>query len=185
MISYIKGTVLEKSNNFLIIENSGIGYKVYPTPDLLIKQTGEHIQAYIYHRVSEDDESLFGLPDLATLTFFELLISVSGVGPKMALGMLSHASPQVLSGAIASGDSTFFTRMSGVGKKTAERIIVELKSKLAADFTPHTQSSSATYDALISLGYSILEARNALTDINPELSENDQLKAALKILSKK
>lgn len=182
MIAYIKGKILGKGSQFVIIENNGLGYKVFVTPNLLLKSVGEEITSFIYHKSSDDGQTLFGMEDLESLQFFEMLITVNGVGPKMALNMLSHATPKILQNAIASGDTAFFTQMSGVGKKTAERIILELSGKLSDSEIPANMSSN-TYNALLSLGYSSSEARGAMQKVDQSAPESDQLKQALKQLS--
>src|SRR3989338_10181930 len=132
MIAYLKGTILEKGLTYIILENLGVGYKVFVTPDVLSKQMGDEARLFTYHKTSEDGQSLFGLPDFATLQFFEMLITVSGVGPKVALAILSTAKAEAVKDAIARQDAGIFTRIAGVGTKTAEKIIVELKNKVGA-----------------------------------------------------
>ena len=130
MISYLKGIVLEKGLTYIILENGGLGYKVFVTPETLEFKTGEPVALFTHMKVADDGQSLFGLPDFATLQFFELLITVSGVGPKVALAILSAARVEAVRQAIANQDAAVFTRISGVGNKTAERIIVDLKNKV-------------------------------------------------------
>jgi holliday junction DNA helicase RuvA len=184
MISFISGKVLEKTNSFLIVENQGIGYKILVTPDILEFGIGESISLYTYLKVSEDAQTLFGLPDFDSLQFFELLISVTGVGPKMALTILSAAQIDMLREAIAHQDIAIFTRMSGVGKKTAEHIILELKNKVLPTGTLEGPSgSSDVYDALIGLGYSAGEVRVILPKLDTSQAMEGQLKEALKLLA--
>lgn len=183
MISYLKGAVLEKGPNFLVLENQGIGYKVLVTPEGLEHKKGDEVALYTYHKVSDDGQTLFGVADFATLQFFELLITVTGVGPKMALAVLSAAKTDTLRQAIANQDSEIFTRMSGVGKKTAERIILELKNKMGAQEAGGS-SGSDIYDALLALGYSAKEIRNVIPKIDPSLHAEGKLKLALQLLSK-
>ncbi len=185
MIAYLKGNILQRTNNFLVVENSGIGYKILVTPDVLEKgSVGSEIELYTHHKSGDDGQVLFGMPDFATLQFFDLLITVTGVGPKMALAIVSAAKTETLRQAVGSGDSAIFTRMSGVGKKTAERIILELKNKIQASGLPGaTDGHSDVYDALINLGYNTKEVR----DILPKLQSadmSDQIREALKMLGK-
>jgi len=91
MIAYLKGTILEKGLTYLVVENNGIGYKVFVTPDTVSKNIGEEVALFTYHKVAEDGQALFGLPDFASLQFFEMLITVSGVGPKAALAAATAA----------------------------------------------------------------------------------------------
>lgn len=188
MISYLKGKILEKTVNYLILENNGIGYKVFVTPEILESRIGDEIFLYIYHKVSEDGQSLFGLKDFNTLQFFELLITVSGVGPKAALSILSAASADAVKDAISRQDTGVFTRISGVGTKTAEKIIVELKGKVGK-FTTETsagtgQSSMETFDALIALGYKQGEVRGVINKLDSTKTTGEQIKEALKLLGK-
>lgn len=185
MIAYLKGNILQKTTNFLVVENNGIGYKILVTPEVLEKgSVGSEIELYIHHKSSDDGQVLFGMPDFATLQFFDLLITVTGVGPKMGLAIVSAAKIETLRQAIGSGDAAIFTRMSGVGKKTAERIILELKNKIQEAGLPGTtETHSDVYDALINLGYNAKEVR----DILPKLQSadmSDQIREALKILGK-
>lgn len=184
MIAYLKGHILEKTLQFLIIEKNGLGYKVFVTPELMEHPTGSEIEIYTHLRTNDDGQTLFGLPDFNTLQFFEMLITVSGVGPKVALGILSAAKPATIEQAIANNDSEMFTRMSGVGKKTAERIILELKTKIGVLADKTSSGSSDIYDALLNLGYSSREIREALQKLDNTSSTEDQLKAALKMLSR-
>ena len=131
MISYLKGIILEKGLTYIILENNNIGYKVFVTPETLEAKIGDTAALYTYHKSGEDGQALFGLLDFESLQFFELLITVSGVGPKVALAILSSARVESIRQAIANQDAAVFTRISGVGLKTAEKIIVELKSKIA------------------------------------------------------
>jgi holliday junction DNA helicase RuvA len=184
MIAYLKGKILEKGLTYIILENQGIGYKVFVIPDVLSQSIGSEIVLYIYHKVADDGQSLFGLPDFAALQFFEMLITVSGVGPKVALAILSAAQVDAVKQAIAAQDSAIFTRISGVGLKTAEKIIVELKNKVGA-LGVSANASSEIFDALLALGYNQREVREMINKLDPSLSTQDQLKQALKVLGKK
>ncbi len=185
MIAYLKGKILQKGTNFLLMENSGLGYKVLVTPPVLEAKLGQEVELYTYLKVSDDAQTLFGLPDFPSLQFFELLLTVSGVGPKVALNIISAAKIELLEQAIVNQDSEIFTRIAGVGKKTAERIILELKNKIiGVGFTGTGAGSSDIYDALINLGYSHREVRNVIGAIDRTESAGDQLKQALKLLSK-
>lgn len=184
MISFLKGKIIEKTTTFLILENQGLGYKVFVTPEILEKPLNSELSLYTYLKSSDDGQTLYGLPDFSTLQFFEMLITVSGVGPKVALGILSAAKPATIEQAIANADAEMFTRMSGVGKKTAERIILELKSKVGSLGVASPVGTSDIYDALINLGYSAKEVREALQKLDSNSSTEEQLKLALKLLGK-
>lgn len=184
MIAYLKGKVLEKSSNYIILENNGLGYKVFVTPEILESRVGETVSVFTYLKVSEDSQALFGLPDFETLQFFEMLITVSGVGPKVALAILSAARVDSVRQAIISQDAGIFTRISGVGTKTAEKIIVELKNKVGVLDVPGAKTASEVFDALLALGYSQREVREVIGKLDVSLSQSEQIKQALKILGK-
>lgn len=186
MIGYLEGSVVYNSLNYTIVNVGGVGYKVFAVPQLLEIPHGQAIKLFIYHKSSDDGQSLFGFPDIASLHFFELLLTVSGVGPKIALSILSSGDMNTLKEAIARQDSPFFGQMGGIGKKTAERIIVDLKDKigLLAGEGNSTSGSSDVFDALVGLGYSTNEARKVLTEIDRSTPMETQLKQALKLLSK-
>lgn len=185
MIAYLKGKILEKSLNYLVVENNGLGYKVFTTPEILESKIGTEVQLYIYHKSTDEGQTLFGVPDFKSLQFFELLITVTGVGPKMALTIISAAKIETLQQAILSGDAGMFTRMSGLGKKTAERIILELKSKVSGGML-ETGGKMETdlYDALLALGYNPREVREVMSKVDGTQTMQLQIKDALKLLSK-
>ncbi len=187
MIAYLKGNILEKTANSIILENGGIGYKVFVLPEILELHIKDSIALYIYHKVSEDGQSLFGLPDFVTLQFFELLITVSGVGPKVALAILSAAKVDAVKQAILSQDPAIFTRISGVGLKTAEKIIVELKTKMGSleSVSGLGVSSSEVFDALLALGYNQREVRDVVGKLDGGLPTQEQVRQALKLLAGK
>lgn len=184
MIAYLSGKILQKTNNYLILEQSGVGYKVFVTPEILESQIGANLSLYIYHKSGDDGQTLFGMPDFESLQFFELLISVTGVGPKMALTIISSSKTDILQQAIVNGDSDIFTRMSGVGKKTAERIILELKNKIGGVLTGASGGGSDLFDALIALGYNPREVRDAVAKVDSSQDTAAQIKEALKLISK-
>ncbi len=175
---------MEKGLSFLIVENQGIGYKVFVTPEVLENKIGDSVKFFTYHKISEDGQSLFGLPDFATLQFFELLITVSGVGPKVALSILSAARVDAVKQAIAGQDAGMFKRISGVGTKTAEKIIVELKDKVLADSGQRTVASSEVFDALLALGYNQREVREVIGRVDSATGQGEQIKQALKFLGR-
>lgn len=186
MIAYLKGKILQKSTHYIVLLNGDIGYKVLTTPEVLEKMIGSEVELYIYHKSGDDGQVLFGMPSFDNLQFFEMLISVTGVGPKMALTIVSAAKMDVLQQAIMNSDVEIFTRMSGVGKKTAERIILELRSKITSGGLIQSSefAGSDIYDALNSLGYNPREIRDTLPQLDTTADTASQLKQALKILSK-
>ena len=184
MIAYLKGKILEKGLTYIIVENGGMGYKVFVTPDALTKSVGDDIALYTYHKVTDDGQALFGLPTFSDLQFFELLITVSGVGPKMALAILSAGQVESIKKAIANQDAGIFTRISGIGSKTAERIIVDLKNKVGAGGSG-SGASSEIFDALLALGYNQKEVRDVINKVDHTKTQELQLKQALQMMSKK
>lgn len=186
MIAYLQGKVLQKTTQYILLENAGIGYKIFVTPEVLDKTLGSEVELYIYHKSADDGQTLFGMPDFDSLQFFEMLISVTGVGPKMALTIVSAAKIDLLQQAIVNADTEIFTRMSGVGKKTAERIILELKNKVtsAGLLEGSNAAGSDVYDALAGLGYNPREIRETLPQLDPAADTATQLKQALKLLSR-
>lgn len=183
MLAFLRGTILEKGLNYLIVENQGLGYKVFVTPEIMQKPIGEEAALYVYHKVSEDGQSLFGLPNFQALQFFELLITVSGVGPKVALAILSSATVDSVKQAIGSQDAGLFTRISGIGNKTAERIIVDLKNKVGSLSTGGGEGVEV-FDALLALGYNQREARDVLNKIDRSLTAAEQIRQALRLLGR-
>ena len=182
MIAYLKGKILEKTPSYIIVENGGIGYKVFSTPDVLGKSIFSEVALWTYHKVSEDGQALFGLTDFGSLQFFELLITVSGVGPKMAMSILSAGQVDSIKQAIANQDAAIFTRISGIGSKTAERIIVDLKNKVGS--ADGGGASSEIFDALLALGYNQKEVREVINKVDHSKPQEQQLKQALQLLSR-
>ncbi len=186
MISYLQGAILVKTATYIIIENQGIGYKVFVTPEILELNVGDQVAVYTHHKVAEDDQALFGVPDFVSLQFMEQLLTVSGVGPKVALAILSSAKTEAIKQAIVSQDAGIFTRISGVGLKTAEKIIVELKNKIGLLETVSEIGSSANevFDALLALGYKTREVRELVGKLDQTLSTQDQIKQALRLMNR-
>src|SRR5512140_3237923 len=122
MIAYLKGKLINKGKNYIIIDVADIGYQVFVNPVMYAELTiGDVLEIYIHHNVREDAETLYGFKNLEELEMFELLLSISGVGPKSALGVLSIAKVEDIKSAIVRGDATMLTKVSGIGRKTAER----------------------------------------------------------------
>ena len=188
MIGSIKGKITHKSANYIILETGGIGYKVFaPQVFLVTWKPGQDLSIMVYTHVREDQITLFGFQTLPQLEFFEMLLTVSGVGPKSALAIMSLASIDMIKSAIVSEDPSVFTKVSGIGRKTAERVIVELKEKLKTevDAAPVAKEHSEAMDALIALGYSQQESRDALKTVPKDVVNlQAKVKIALKALSK-
>ena len=192
MISYLEGKILEKNEKFFTINVNGVGYKVFSHIGVLekIPQAGRDAIVWAHLYVREDALDLYGFLDRDELEFFEVLISISGIGPKSALGILEVAPVASLKQAIVSEDETFFTEVSGVGKKTAQRLILELKNKLSKTVTPvkgsDSQQMGEALEALISLGYNQRDARRSLQEISKDIKGVEaKVKAALKLLGKR
>jgi holliday junction DNA helicase RuvA len=186
MIGYIKGRIIGKDESHILVETNGIGYLVSTVPAVLEKEIGSEAEVFTYLQVREDALNLFGFLTKAELSFFELLISVSGVGPKMALTILSSGENDLIKQAIVSEDIAVFTKIGGVGRKTAERIVVELKEKLGA--LTHSEGMHATGSedlllALENLGYSRKEIKDVLVKLDHSLNSEEKLRQALKLLS--
>ena len=187
MIGSITGKIQYKGMNFLIIEAGGVGYKVFVTPPQHFESKVDSSARFVIHTyVREDQITLYGFPTINELEFFELLLTVSGVGPKSALGIMSVSSLDMIKSAIASGDAGLFKKVSGIGTKTAERVIVELREKLKSqgNATPQAAEHTEAVDALMALGYKEQQAREALKDIPETKTIQDKIKLALKALQK-
>jgi Holliday junction DNA helicase RuvA len=192
MIGSIKGKIILKTEKFLIVETAGVGYKISVSPDTLskIKKTGEEISLWIHTHVREDILDLYGFLDYSELEFFEMLINVSGIGPKGALSILGITSIETLRKAIGTGDTSYLTKISGIGKKTAEKIVLELRDKISDKMKNEKGGSSLqgeldVLEALKSLGYSQNQAREALKKVPTDLNTNAKIREALKILGGK
>jgi len=174
----------------LILEAAGVGYRVSVSPDTLSKAKPDvETFLFIHTHVREDALDLYGFLDHAELEFFEMLISVSGIGPKGALSILSIATIDTLKRAITTGDTSYLTKISGIGKKTAEKIVLELRDKIKGGVDGQSEETLKgeldALEALKSLGYSQGEAREALKKVTAEVSTNTKIKEALKVLGGK
>ena len=187
MISFVSGTVIEKAARSAIIEVAGIGYKVWATEDTLRKlKVGAQTKLRTHHAVREDTEELFGFIGEEDLKLFELLLGVPGIGPKTALNILNVATPETLRRSIQSGETVYLTKISGIGRKTAEKIVLELREKLgASEEGEGLKEEVDALEALKSLGYSHAEAREALKGVPKEFSgTSDPVNHELKMLGK-
>ncbi|MFL8711987.1 Holliday junction branch migration protein RuvA [Clostridioides sp. GD02377] len=197
MYSYIKGTIEEIYIDNIVIENNGIGYKVNVSSNTIMNlQVGEAAKIYTKLIVREDDMSLCGFVSREELKMFELLTSVSKIGPKVALSILSFASPAQLGAYILSEDIGKLSKAPGVGKKTAERIVLELKDKVDKnniEFEPTLLSQKPTLisqdesvDALVALGYTLSESKDAVQKCKKDGMDTEAIikKALTYIMSK-
>ncbi len=190
MIAHLFGEIQEKFGNSIIIDVGGVGYEMMvSTPDFESVNLGEKKKFFTFHQVRENAEELYGFSSLAAKKIFELLISVQGIGPKAALAILSLAEAEEVRNAIANADAAFISKASGVGKKSAERIIVDLRDKVGipshygateAKFKKIDEANDEALDALIALGFPLKEATAALKNVDPSLSVEERVKLALK-----
>lgn len=192
MIARIEGTIIHKTDKFLVVDVSGVGYKVFVTTDTIGSvEQGAPGAFWTYTAVRENSLDLYGFASMEEMSFFELLLDVSGIGPKSALGILAVASIDTLKKAIATGDTSYLNKVSGIGRKTAEKIVIELRDKLQAHkgedgATSTLRGDSDVVEALKSLGYSQNDARDALKEIPSTIEgTNARIKQALKILGSK
>lgn len=188
MIGSIRGKIILKTEKFLIVETGGVGYKINVSPDVLskTKKIGDTLFLFIHTHVREDALDLYGFLERPELEFFEMLINVSGIGPRSALAILGIASIETLKKAIGTGDTSYLTKISGIGKKTAERIVIELRDKMGTDLSGASlQIELDALEALKSLGYGQNEAREALKKVSPDANTNTKIREALKILGGK
>ncbi len=192
MIAQLEGFVIHKNLRFIILDVNGVGYKITIGADAFEKinriGTKDKIRFWTHLAVREDALDLYGFVEEEELRFFEMLIGISGIGPKTAIGILSSATLGTLRSAIASGDSSHLTKVGGIGKKNAEKIVLELKDKIGAteeEKASLLQGESDVMEALISLGYSQKDARDALKKAPKEGATGEKIKHALKVLAGK
>jgi Holliday junction DNA helicase RuvA len=192
MLYSVSGKLALKADHFVVVEAGGLGLKVIASGRTIaaFPKPGEAVKLFSYLYVREDALDLYGFLTEKELIFFEMLISVSGVGPKSALAILDITSLDELSAAIKEGRPDLLTRASGIGRKTAERVIVELRTKVQSAksglVVEKMDTDADLIDALTGLGYRREEARGALAKVDPKLrGMEERLKAALALLSKK
>jgi len=192
MIAQLKGVVAEIIGNSVILFVSGVGYKIYTTAEVIKKirkLKDKEIILKTHLAVRETSLDIYGFLDSEELRFFEMLISISGIGPKSAIAILNVTDTETLKKAISSGESSYLIKVSGIGKKNAEKIIIELRDKLGTtENLKDTETLTGeidTLEALQTLGYSQKEAREAMKKIEKNISgSKNLLKEALKILGK-
>jgi len=191
MIAYLSGELQIKGENFVVVKNNGIGYKVFAPAEVCLKaKAGEELELFTYQHVREDALQLFGFAKPNDLRLFEQLISISGIGPKTAMNVFSEAKAEDIIAAIVSGDASILKRVSGIGAKTAERIILELKNRVFAGVELGALKSREEFGAdedaviaLTSLGYSAAQAKDALKRVDATVTDLSQrVKAALKLI---
>lgn len=188
MIAHVSGVVAEKFANAVIVDVHDVGYEVnVAAGDFERALLGEPVKFYTYHHIREQSQELFGFSSLAAKKLFELLITVQGVGPKAALAILSLGDSELVRNAIANSDSGFVAKASGVGKKIAERVVVDLSDKVGLAVTVAHATGAASVpagdealEALMALGYSLNDAIAALEAVPTTLSTAERVTQALK-----
>ena len=192
MIAHIRGELVEKVGSSVIIDVAGVGYEVTLTSIDFEKWTlNENVKVFTYHHIREQSEELFGFSSLEGKKVFEMLITVQGVGPKGAMAVLSLAPIEEVRNAIANADASFVSQASGVGKKTADRVIVDLKDKVGLPAyygrkagnslgEEGRQDGDEALEALIALGYTLNDASKALAGIDLDLPTAERIRLALK-----
>lgn len=191
MIAHVKGIVTEKMLTSVIVDVQGVGYEVnVAVGDYDQATLNDEIKFYTYHHIREQSQELFGFSSLAAKKLFELLITVQGVGPKAAMSILSVGDSESVRNAIANSDSAYVAKASGVGKRIAERVIVDLLDKVGlplrydnsslTGLSQQVNHSDEALEALMALGYNLADATKALEGISTELSTADRVTQALK-----
>ena len=189
MIARIEGILVEKFAGSVIVDVHGVGYELnVPTGDFESALLSEKVKFYTYHHVREQAEELFGFCSLAAKKLFELLITVQGIGPKAALAILSLGGAETVRNAIANSDSKYITGASGVGKKSAERVVVDLADKVGLPTSygqtnlvqTQLDTNDEALEALMALGYTLADATKALDGVDTKLSTNQRVTMALR-----
>lgn len=190
MIAYVKGQIIEKTLNSVVVDVMGVGYEIFTTTrDAELATINSEQKFYTYHSVKENSEELYGFSTLAAKRLFELLITVQGIGPKAALAILSLDEVEVVRNAIATANASFIAKASGVGKKSAERITVDLRDKvgLPSYIATNSQPTASTpmagdeaLDALMALGFNLADASLFLSDVPTDLPAGERVRLALK-----
>lgn len=190
MIAHVFGTVAEKFGSSVIVDVSGVGYEINVSAnDYDAVTLNQAVKFFTYHHIREQSQELFGFSSLAAKKLFEMLITVQGVGPKAALSILSLGDAESVRNGIANSDSAYLSGATGVGKKTAERIVVDLSDKVGMPIVYRQQSGGAqtelntsdeALEALIALGYTLSDATKALENIDTTLSTSQRVREALR-----
>lgn len=191
MIAHVAGIVAEKFNGSIIVDVHGVGYEVnVAAGDYDAALLNESVKFYTYHHIREQSQELFGFSTLAAKKLFELLITVQGVGPKAALAILSLGNAEEVRNALASSDSAYITKATGVGKRIAERVVVDLSDKVGLPLRSDNNTltgisqplahTDEALEALMALGYNLNDATVALEGVPTDLSTADRVTQALR-----
>ena len=181
MISRLRGTAVGRSGDRIVLDVGGVGYSLAVTPTASrLAEGGGEVALETYLHVREDALQLYGFGEPAERELFEHLLAVSGVGPKVALAIVSGSPPADLRRAIALEDTAQFEAIPGIGKKTAQRVVLELKEKLGTVTEPPAAGRLGAREALVELGYSVVEAERALARVDSQLPVEEQVRQALR-----
>lgn len=188
MIAHISGKIVEKFAGSVIVDVAGVGYEVIvPTNEFERAVLGDDIKFYTYHNITDRSQELFGFSSLAAKKLFELLITVQGIGPRAGIAIMSLGETEDVRNSIACEDAKFIQKASGVGKKSAERVILDLKDKVGMAISKHNSvgtnislASDEALEALIALGFNLNDATKALEQIPRDLLTEERITLALK-----
>ncbi len=188
MIYSLQGTISEKEKDFIVIETNGVSFQIFVSGFLLEKiKLNQNIKILTYLEVKEDALTLYGFENKTELKYFKFLVAISGIGPKSAINILSLIRLEDLERAVLNEKIDILTKVSGIGKKTAQRIILEFKEKINKNFKSQPnqeEDDSLIVDALITMGYTLSQSREAIKKVPLEIKGTDQrLKQTLKIIS--
>ncbi len=184
MYAYIYGVITDIQPTHVVLDNQGVGYLVV-APNPYIYKLDEQVKMFIHHHVREDQDTLYGFDTKEARNLFEDLISVSGIGPKSALSILASGKPDQIEYAIENQDVKFLTKFPGIGPKSAQQIILDLKGKLdkkALEVTSNQKDE--VQEALMALGYSASELRKVISKLDASLSTEKRIRQALQLLMK-
>ncbi len=188
MIGRLRGVLVDRGTESIVLDVGGIGYQVAVTPRTLVglPGIGEEVVLHTHLHVREDQLALFGFDTVADKALFSMLLGVSGIGPKVGLAILATMTPEQLQIAVVSDDVTALTAVPGIGKRSAEKLMVELRPKMEVDFEAGTASGplSEVREALVGLGYGPDEIRGTLADMPQDLTVADMLKRSLQQLGR-
>ena len=186
MLAYIKGQFLNKNKDYIIIVNQGLGYKIFVPQNIYNNAHSENeMELFLYHHIREDSSKLFGFDSIPIMQLFETFISINGIGPKVGLAIIGQYSGEEIRNAIDNDDVAAFQAVPGIGKKTALRIIIELKSKLPEEGLENNNISNDVMEALGNLGYDKQAIISLLNETPEEITAvEDQIRWAIKNINK-
>lgn len=194
MIAYLRGKIQNKYKNYIILNIHDIGYRIFVSETIFADlEIGQETELYIHQHIREDAHTLYGFKSLEQLEMFELLLTISGIGPKSALAVIGIASVDDIKDSISRGDSSLLIKVSGIGKKTAERVVLDLRDKIGNDARNMQHAtdgkgmitSGEEIDALMALGYSMFEARDVLRQVDPSIKgSGERIRAALRLIGR-